>query len=127
ALCFPVAFAGVQRASLALPAASETTAFALDVALSALLVLPSTLLMGGTVPLLTQGLSRSMDDATRFHAFVYAFNTAGAFVGALAGGFVLLPWLGLRNVMLAMGAVNLGGGASFVVLGAERAAPAPAV
>ena len=31
ALAFPLAFAGVQRASLALPAASEGVAFALDV------------------------------------------------------------------------------------------------
>ncbi len=121
ALVFPLAFAGVQRASLALPATGETTGFALDVALSALLVLPSTLLMGGTIPLLTQGLSRSVEDATRFHAFVYAFNTAGAFVGALAGGFVLLPWLGLRDVMFAMGAINLAVGATFVWLGRERA------
>jgi predicted membrane-bound spermidine synthase len=132
ALAFPLAFAGVQRASLALPVTGEATAFALDVALSAVLVLPSTLLMGGTVPLLTQGLSRSMDDATRFHAFVYAFNTAGAFVGALAGGFVLLPWLGLRNVMLATGAVNVCVGSVFLWLGRARAqalppeSPAPA-
>jgi spermidine synthase len=129
ALAFPLAFAGVQRASLALPAASEGVAFALDVALSSLLVLPSTLLMGGTVPLLTQGLSRSVGDATRFHAFVYAFNTAGAFVGALAGGFVLLPWLGLERVMLATGVVNIAVGATFFLLGRGRgraeAAPAP--
>jgi predicted membrane-bound spermidine synthase len=125
ALAFPLAFAGVQRASLALPITGEATAFALDVALSAVLVLPSTLLMGGTVPLLTQGLSRSMEDATRFHAFVYAFNTAGAFVGALAGGFVLLPWLGLRNVMLAMGAINVCVGGVFFWLGRDRGQAEP--
>ena len=125
ALAFPLAFAGVQRASLALPVTGETTAFALDVALSAVLVLPSTLLMGGTVPLLTQGLSRSVEDATRFHAFVYAFNTAGAFLGALAGGFVLLPWLGLRNVMLAMGAVNVCVGGAFLWLGRDRMQAVP--
>ena len=51
--------------------------------------------MGGTIPILTQALARSLEDATRFHAFVYAFNTAGAFVGALAAGFYLIPRLGL--------------------------------
>ena len=37
-----------------------------------------------TQPALTQALSRSIADATRLHAWVYAFNTAGAFFGALA-------------------------------------------
>jgi spermidine synthase len=126
ALAFPLAFAGVQRVSFALPAADEGLAFAIDVALAALLVLPSTVLMGGTVPLLTQGLARSLEDATRFHALVYGFNTAGAFAGALAAGFALLPWLGLRGAMLATGAINLAVGATFVWLGrAERPGEAP--
>ena len=63
--------------------------------------------MGGTIPLLTQALTRGLADATRIHAFVYAFNTAGAFVGSLAAGFVLIHWLGLDGVLRAMGAVNL--------------------
>jgi predicted membrane-bound spermidine synthase len=126
ALLFPWAFAAVQRASLALPVASEGLAFALDVTLSALLVLPSTLLMGGTVPLLTQGLAKSLADATRFHAFVYAFNTAGALLGALAAGFWLLPALGLRGAILAAGLVNLAVGAAFVWRGGAAAQGSPA-
>ena len=35
--------------------------------------------MGGTIPMLTQALARSLADATRLHALVYAINTAGAF------------------------------------------------
>ena len=31
-------------------------------------------------------LARTLQDATRIHAFVYAFNTVGAFCGALAAG-----------------------------------------
>jgi predicted membrane-bound spermidine synthase len=127
ALLFPWAFAAVQRLSLALPITNEAAAFALDVALSGLLVLPSTVLMGGTVPLLTQGLARSLADATRFHAFVYAFNTAGALIGALAAGFRLLPLLGLRGSILAAGMVNLVVGAAFIAYGgatAGRSVPA---
>jgi len=130
ALLFPWAFAAVQRISLALPVTNEAAAFGFDVALSALIVLPSTVLMGGTVPLLTQGLARSLADATRFHAFVYAFNTAGALIGALAAGFRLLPWLGLRGSILAAGLVNLAVGAIFIAWGSVTAgrsvAPAPA-
>jgi spermidine synthase len=72
--------------------------------------------MGGTIPILTQALARGVADATRFHAFVYGFNTAGAFVGALAAGFALVPWLGLAGVLRAMAVVNLAVGAIFVVL-----------
>jgi hypothetical protein len=56
-LLFPLSFAGVQALSLALPAGGGSLSFAIDVGLAALLVLPPTLLMGGTIPLLTQGLS----------------------------------------------------------------------
>jgi len=126
ALLFPLSFAGVQALSLALPASGSALAFAIDVSLAALLVLPPTLLMGGTIPLLTQGLARSLAEATRFHALVYASNTAGACLGALAAGFVLLPAFGLSAVMLAMGAVNVAVGAGFVALGGCAAAAAPA-
>jgi len=121
ALLFPWAFAAVQRVSLALPVTNDAVGFALDVLLCGFLVLPSTLLMGGTVPLLTQALARSVADATRFHAFVYAFNTAGALIGALLAGFRLLPALGLRGSIFAAGIVNLVVGAVFIVWGALRA------
>ncbi len=47
---------------------------------------------------------------------MYGFNTAGAFVGALAGGFVLVPLLGLDGVVYAMGCVNLVAAAIFAQL-----------
>jgi len=116
ALVFPWLFAGVRALSLALPQGAPTLAFALDVGLSALLVLPPTILMGGTIPLLTQGLARNLEDATRFHSSVYGFNTAGAFVGALTGAFVLIPALGLEHTIRLMGVVNLAAGLCFVAL-----------
>ena len=134
ALAFPVLFRGVQALSVSIPHAAGGAGFAFDVALSALLVLPPAILMGGTIPILTQSLARSLDDATRFHAFVYAFNTAGAFAGALCAGFVLIPALGLERAITAMGGVNLAAGGVFLVLGrspravvipAPRAAPPP--
>jgi spermidine synthase len=127
ALLFPLAFRGVHTISYALPHGSEALGFTVDVALAALLIGPPTVLMGGTIPILTQALSRTLEEATRFHALVYAFNTVGAFAGALAGGFVLVPQLGLVRVMLAMGAVNLFAGGVFVVLGLLRGGPTAAV
>lgn len=116
ALAFSMLFALARSVSLALPAGSESLAFALDIGLTALLIGPPTVLMGGTIPLLTQGLARGVEDATRFHAWVYAFNTTGAFAGALCAGFVLIPLLGLRDSVIAMGVVNLAAGVVFLAL-----------
>ncbi len=116
ALLFPWLFSAAQRVSFLVPPGHEALSFAFDVFLCALLLGPPTVLMGGTIPLLTQALSRSVAESTRVHAWIYATNTAGAFAGALAGGFALVPWLGLDGVLRAMGAVNLSAGAIFLVL-----------
>ncbi|HUO63466.1 MAG TPA: fused MFS/spermidine synthase [Terriglobales bacterium] len=116
AWAFPTLFTGAQHASLWLPAGHEALAFGGDLLLTAALLLPPTILMGGTIPVLTQALAGSLSDATRVHAWVYGFNTVGAFAGALAGGFVLVPWLGLDRVLYTMGAVNLVAGLAFVGL-----------
>jgi spermidine synthase len=117
ALLFPYLFWAVQRVSFWVPPGHEALSFSFDVVLCLLLLAPPTILMGGTIPLLTQALTRGLADATRIHAFIYAFNTAGAFLGSLAAGFVLIHWLGLDGVLWAMGAVNLIAGGIFVALG----------
>ncbi|MBW2275116.1 MAG: fused MFS/spermidine synthase [Deltaproteobacteria bacterium] len=117
ALVFPWLFRGVRVLSYAIPHGPAGAGFAMDVLLCALLIGPAAVLMGGTIPILTQALARSLEDATRFHALVYATNTVGAFAGALAAGFHLVPRLGLEAVMLAMGGINLAAGAIFVLLG----------
>jgi spermidine synthase len=117
ALAFPLIFQLAMAVSTRIPHGGGTLGFAFDVVLTIFLIGPPTVLMGGTIPVLTQALSRSLADATRFHALVYAFNTIGAFAGALAAGFVLVPLLGFAGVMSAMGAINLLAGGTFLVLG----------
>jgi spermidine synthase len=117
ALLFPDLFQALRSLSFVLPLASPGLGFARDVVLAGLLVAPPAVLMGATIPLLTQALARSLADATRFHALVYAVNTAGAFAGALAAGFWLVPALGLANVLYAMGVLNLSAGAVFLIIG----------
>lgn len=126
ALVFPWLFEGVRAISAAVDVSSDALAFGLDVGLTILLIGPATVAMGGTIPLLTQGLARGLEDATRFHSYVYAFNTAGACAGALAAAFVLIPWLGLSGCILAMGLVNLLAGVTFGWLGllGRRSEPA---
>ena len=106
ALVFPWIFGLAQQLSLFGPSGAAS-GFVFDVGLSALLLGPPTVLMGGTIPILTLALAGSLERATRVHAWVYGINTAGAFAGALAGGFVLIPMLGLDGVLWTMACVNL--------------------
>lgn len=66
-----------------------------------------TVCMGGTVPLLTRVLTDSLAGATRVHARIYGTNTAGAFVGVLAAGYVLVPGLGLPGSLRSVAVINL--------------------
>ncbi|HVH07362.1 MAG TPA: fused MFS/spermidine synthase [Myxococcota bacterium] len=125
ALAFPWLFQGVQAVSSWVPHGTTGVGFAFDVLLATLLIGPPSVLMGGTIPILTQALSRGLEDATRFHALVYAFNTLGAFLGAISAGFFLVPWLGLVTLMYAVGAVNLTAGSLFVLLGLRARPLAP--
>ena len=124
ALLFPWIFGLVQQLSLLGPTGSGT-GFAFDVALSTLLLGPPTILMGGTSPILTLSLAGNLERATRVHAWIYGLNTAGAFAGALAGGFVLIPALGLDPVIYSMGCLNLLAAAAFTQLDRSHRESAP--
>jgi spermidine synthase len=115
ALLFPWIFALAQKLSLLGPS-STAAGFAFDIGLSTLLLGPPTVLMGGTIPILTLALSGDLDRATRVHAWVYGSNTIGAFAGALIGGFVLIPMLGLDANLWTMACVNLVVAAGFAHL-----------
>jgi spermidine synthase len=64
-------------------------------------------LMGGTLPVAARYLIRRAEGAGRHVALLYATNTLGAAIGALALPYALLPALGLRGSLLASGAGNL--------------------
>lgn len=94
------------------------------VILVALVLLPPTLLMGATLPLLVQHFAAGRDPA---HAagLLYAVNSLGAAVGAFAAGFLLIPAAGLVGAALAAVAVNLAVGAAAFLVGRPSAPPAP--
>jgi predicted membrane-bound spermidine synthase len=125
ALLFPFLFSGAQYVSLLSPLDHDALGFVFDVSLSALLIGPPAVLMGGTIPILTLALAGDLQHATRVHAWVYGFNTLGAFAGALAGGFWLVPQLGLDGVVWAMGGINLAAAAVFALLERRAASVAP--
>jgi len=125
ALLFPLLFSAAQWLSLLSPIQNEALGFAFDVALSALLIGPPAVLMGGTIPILTLALAGDLEHATRVHAWVYGANTLGAFAGALAAGFFLVPLLGLDGVVRTMGCLNLLAAAGFSGLERRAARVAP--
>ena len=59
--------------------------------LTVLIVLPAAFIAGIQFPLLISLLGRGGEDVGRHVGLAYAWNTAGAIAGALAGGFGLLP------------------------------------
>ena len=75
------------------------------VAVFAILLLPTTL-MGATLPIVSQWISRH---EKLFHGSIgllYGCNTLGACAGCFAAGFILLPALGLSDTNLAFAIVN---------------------
>lgn len=70
-----------------------------------------TVLMGATIPLMTVLFPSSQDkernrEIDSFHAKIYGFNTLGAFLGTLLGGYVLIPLMGLSLTLMMMGLLN---------------------
>jgi spermidine synthase len=84
-----------------------------------------TALMGATLPLLARHAVRGDRELLPRVALLYAANTGGAVLGALATGFVLLPALGLRGAVACGAAVNLA--VLAIAIGLARRAPPVAV
>jgi spermidine synthase len=76
-----------------------------------LVILPPTLCMGGTFPLVSKIVAQGPHVIGRSIGNLAALNTLGAIVGSWVAGFVFIPWLGLRTslVLTAFVSVALGG------------------
>jgi spermidine synthase len=92
---------------------------------AALIVLPTTVLLGATVPLVVAFLSRARADFHGSFAGLYLANTLGGAAGVLAGSFLLLPALGVTGTFVAAAAANLLIGA-IARRAAQDSRPAPA-
>ena len=111
ALAFHPAFVGVTDWSYdwLLPGlGDERLALGAKVALSCLLILPQSVLLGATFPLMSAGLARAhRASAGESVAMLYFTNSLGAAAGVLASGFVLVAWLGLPGTLRVAGVLNL--------------------
>ena len=84
--------------------------------LSGVVLLVPTTLMGATLPVLAAALVRSSDRDSNSVTRLYACNLAGAILGTLAAGFVLLPWLGVRTTIAVAASLNIIVGAIAILL-----------
>ena len=74
--------------------------------LSAFVLAGPTFLMGGTMPAAARAVSRSDDLGRRSVALLYAVNTMGAVLGAVAANFILLEVFGQRLTLIIAALVN---------------------
>ncbi|MDF1566139.1 MAG: fused MFS/spermidine synthase, partial [Deltaproteobacteria bacterium] len=88
----------------------------LRILLSALLLLPPTVAMGATLPILTRWVARSLPDLGRHFTGLYALNTLGAAAGCSLAGFWAIPSLGLTGTAWVAAVVNFVAAASAFVL-----------
>lgn len=78
--------------------------------LIALVIIPPTFLMGGTLPLFTEFYEATGSSTSDRLALLYAVNTIGAAFGCLVCGFLLLPLLGVRTTLMVIGILAISGG-----------------
>jgi spermidine synthase len=83
-----------------------------------LLLLPLTLALGASFPLAVAAADTRLESAARPASRLFTSNTVGAIAGAIVGGFVLLPAIGLRGTLLAAAGLGL-------AVAAGLAAPQP--
>jgi len=60
-------------------------------------ILPSTIFIGATYPLAVRAYAGNVADVGRASAIVYSWNTVGSIVGAIGGGFFIIPMLGFAG------------------------------
>jgi len=93
----------------------------LQVAISLLTLLASTLLIGATLPCAVVVATRRVADIGRQTGRAYAVNTIGAIGGILLTGFGLVPWFGVHAALKIGAATNLALAGVLVVVSAPRA------
>src|SRR5262245_50129155 len=97
--------------------------------LAGLLILPQSVLLGMTFPLMSAGLIRRYPQAPgESLAMLYFTNSFGAAIGVLASGFVMIEALGLPGTVRVAGGMNVALALVVWVLarGSEPALPRPA-
>ena len=87
---------------------SLAAAFVIKWGLALLLILPPSILLGTTFPLMAEGLIRRRPQQRgRVLALLYFSNSLGAAIGILVSGFLLIRTLGLPGTVATAGGLNI--------------------
>ncbi|MDZ4344223.1 MAG: fused MFS/spermidine synthase [Candidatus Binatia bacterium] len=100
------------------------TFLTLQVVLSAMVMFIPTVLLGMTFPLVARLYTQSLYRVGSGVGSSYAANTVGAVLGAFAGGFILIPTIGVQNTIIFAVAMNLLIGC-VLIFADPRMAPTP--
>ena len=95
--------------------------------LAAAFLLPPTMLMGATLPLVLRAVSPVEGRVGHATALLYGANTTGAVLGTALAGFLAVPLVGLRATLLLAAAANLLAALVALPLSAPLAVTRPAV
>lgn len=131
ALGFHTAYGSVVEWAYAslLPASCAAEGFcAAQWLLATAMILPQSILLGTTFPLMAGGVIRLAPDRPGHTlALFYFLNSIGAVLGVLASGFVLIPLVGLPGALMTAGIGNVVLAVVVYQIGKPAAAEAPAV
>ena len=87
---------------------NPTTAHTLQWLISSFLILPQSILLGMTFPLMSSGFIRWFPERPGASlSMLYFTNTIGASVGVLVSGFILINWVGLPGTIRFAGIINI--------------------
>src|SRR3990172_7062935 len=129
ALLMPLLFRLVEALFLAAYPGLESAPsifFLLQFLLTAAVIVPPSVLMGGTLPMLSRALVSHLDDLGGRVGTLYAVNTLGAGAGTALTTYLFLPQIGLwRSQLLAAMLSLAAGGAALVLDGYLRLRRAP--
>ncbi|MBE9529450.1 MAG: fused MFS/spermidine synthase, partial [Proteobacteria bacterium] len=78
------------------------------------LIVP-TFLFGATFPLVCKVYSWRVEGVGTKIGNIYAVNTVGGIIGSFAAGFILIPLLGMQNVIIVVGCINILLGIAFIL------------
>ncbi len=93
----------------------------MEFAVASLAMLPATLLMGAAFPLVCRIYAgNALEQLGTRIGIVYAANTMGAVLGAIAAGFILIPLIGTEITLRILAGINLLIGLFFLVYGMEN-------
>ncbi len=91
--------------------------------MAAAVMMPATLLLGAALPLAARIYTERPERAGTHLGATFAANTAGAVLGSIAAGFLLIPAVGIQKGVLLLAFINAGVGVwLFVVAPARRSA-----